>query len=98
MHCSKVYDGTHISQAASVGLSACLCTEALQLTTLPSVRSTVVCILAAPFLQQKSYNVAEVSLFLLLCKMFCSPAFVPVFYFSVCLLVLLGLVGTFRVC
>jgi len=26
------------------------------------------------------------------------PAFVPVFYFSVCLLVLLGLVGTFRVC
>jgi hypothetical protein len=30
--------------------------------------------------------------------MFRSPAFVPVFYFGVCVLFLLGFVGTFRVC
>ena len=29
MHCSKGCDSTHISQAASVSWSACLCTEAL---------------------------------------------------------------------
>ena len=67
-------------------------------TNIAKCRSIVGCILEATFLQQKFYNIAEVSVFLLLYKIFCSPAFVPVFYFSVCLLVLLGLVDTFRVC